>query len=292
MTVSFRALGTTAVLVVAEPDRVATALAELQRELAAVDAACSRFREDSELMAVNRAAGRRVAIGPLFCEALEAAISAASTTGGLVDPTVGRALRLSGYDATFQAVLARDGAGFRPRFELVPGWRTIELDARERTVRIPPGVELDLGATGKALAADRAARAAAAAAGCGALVSLGGDIAVAGEPPAGGWAIRIADDHRAPLDGPGPTVAISSGGLATSSTAARSWQTAAGRVHHLVDPRTGRPAAGPWRTVSVAARSCVEANVASTAALVLAGRAPAWLAARALPARLAPPAGP
>ena len=148
------------------------------------------------------------------------------------------------------------------------------------------GVELDLGATAKALAADRSARAAHEAAGCSVLVSLGGDVAIAGDAPPGGWSVRIADDHAAALDGPGPAVALSGGGLASSGTTVRRWRSGDAELHHIVDPRTGRPADTPWRTVSVAAASCVDANVAGTAAVVLGDAAPAWLAERRLPARL------
>jgi thiamine biosynthesis lipoprotein len=119
------------------------------------------------------------------------------------------------------------------------------------------------------------------------LVSLGGDIAVAGEPPERGWPVRIADDHAAPLAGPGPVVAIAEGGLASSGTHVRRWTTAGGELHHIIDPRTSRPAVTPWQTVSVAADSCVRANAASTAAIVLGDDAPEWLAERRLPARLA-----
>jgi FAD:protein FMN transferase len=121
----------------------------------------------------------------------------------------------------------------------------------------------------------------------GALVSLGGDVAVAGIPPAVGWAVRIADDHASPLVGPGPVVSIVQGGLASSGTHVRCWTTAGGELHHIVDPRTGRPADTPWRTVTVAAPSCVDANAASTAAIVLGDGAHAWLAEAGLPARLA-----
>ena len=153
-------------------------------------------------------------------------------------------------------------------------------------VRVPSGVELDLGATAKALAADRSARAAHEAAGCGVLVSLGGDVAIAGDAPPGGWSVRIADDHAAALDAPGPAVALAGGGLASSGTTVRRWRSGDAELHHIVDPRTGRPAETPWRTVSVAAASCVDANVAGTAAVVLGDAAPAWLAERRLPARL------
>jgi thiamine biosynthesis lipoprotein len=260
------------------------ACAVVERELDAIDRACSRFRPDSELSRVNSAGGRCVAVGPLLLEALRVALDAARSSGGLVDPTVGRALRTSGYDSTFRVVAARDGNAFRAAFSTVPGWQTVELDENAGTVRVPAGVELDLGATAKALACDRAATAAAAVAG-GVLVGLGGDIAVAGAAPAGGWPVRISDDHAAPLDGPGPTVALDGGGLATSSTTVRRWRSGAVELHHLVDPRTGRPAESPWRTVSVAAKTCVDANVASTASFLL-DDAPGWLEAHRLPARL------
>jgi thiamine biosynthesis lipoprotein len=147
-------------------------------------------------------------------------------------------------------------------------------------------VELDLGATAKALAADQSAARAARSAGTGVLVSLGGDIAVAGVVPSGGWPVRIADDHAAGPDEPGPTVAIEHGGLATSGTTVRRWRAGERELHHIVDPRTGRPAETPWRTVTVAASSCVDANVAGTAAVVLGEDASRWLAARGLAARL------
>jgi thiamine biosynthesis lipoprotein len=283
---SFPALGTTATLCVTDEVSLDRARPVLERELAEIDAACSRFRSDSELARLNAAAGRPVAVGARLLAAIQVALRAAASSDGLVDPTIGRTLRLAGYDDTFELVRRRDARSFRARFAPVAGWRRVEVDAGRATVRIPAGAELDLGATAKALAADRSARAAAAAAACGVLVSLGGDVAVAGEPPAGGWSIRVADDHAAPLDGPGPVVSICSGGLASSGTAVRRWRAGRAELHHIVDPRTGRPARTPWRTISVAAISCVDANVASTAAIVLGAAAPDWLASRRLPARL------
>ncbi|MCW2952706.1 MAG: thiamine biosynthesis protein, partial [Conexibacter sp.] len=146
--------------------------------------------------------------------------------------------------------------------------------------------EVDLGATAKALAADRAARAAHQLAACGVLVSLGGDIAVAGPAPADGWAVRVTDDH-AKAEGPsGQTVSIAAGGLATSGTTVRRWRRGEHRFHHILDPRTHQPAEVVWRTASVAAASCVDANAASTAAVVRGLDAPVWLARGGLPARL------
>jgi FAD:protein FMN transferase len=283
---SFQALGTSATVAVTDEAQLGNALAAAASELAAIDRACSRFRDDSELAHVVRAGGRPVRVSPLLLEAVRTAVDAARVTEGLVDPTVGRTLRLAGYDATFRVVAARDGDSFRARFVATPGWRTIEIDDAEMTVRVPAGIEIDLGATAKALAADRCAAASAAEAGCGVLVSLGGDVAVAGPAPLGGWAIGIADDHAADPRDVETTVAICSGGLATSSTTVRRWRSGSRQLHHLIDPRTGEPAESPWRTVSVAAASCVDANVASTAAIILGAAAPPWLGRRGVHARL------
>jgi thiamine biosynthesis lipoprotein len=81
-------------------------------------------------------------------------------------------------------------------------------------------------------------------------------------------------------------VAIRGGGLATSSVTVRRSGEGARAVHHLIDPVSGRPAEGPWRTASVSAGSCLDANTASTAAIVLGAAATEWLEARRLAARL------
>jgi FAD:protein FMN transferase len=286
---SFLALGSEAVVLVADPARLAPARQAVATEVQAIDQACSRFREDSELSAVNRARGRPVAVGGLLLEAIEVALRAARQTGGDVDPTVGLALVALGYDRDFAAVPASGAEA--PRFAAVPGWRRVDLDRGRGRVRIPAGVRLDLGATAKALAADRAAARASQAAGCGVLVSLGGDLAIAGQPPAGGWSVRVTDWHAAGPEAEGQTIRLERGGLATSSTTVRHWSRGGEELHHLVDPATGRPAEVVWRTVSVAAASCVDANTAATAAVVRGERAPAWLASGRLPARLVRPDG-
>jgi thiamine biosynthesis lipoprotein len=283
---SFPALGTTAVVAVTDAAALADARSLLARELAALDRACSRFRPDSELSRANARAGRAVEVGPLLAEAVAAALDAARLTGGLVDPTLGSELRRAGYDRPFELVRARAGWRLEPGARRRSPWREVELDRERGLLRVPRGSELDLGATAKAFAADRAAALIARRSGAGVLVSLGGDIAVAGDAPSGGWCVQIADDHAAPLDRAGHRVAIRSGGLATSSTTVRRWRTSRGEAHHLLDPATGAPAVTPWRTVSVAAVACLDANVASTAAVVLGSGAAAWLRARLLPARL------
>lgn len=283
--VSFGALGTTAVLVANPAEATRPALEVLRDELAVIDETCSRFREDSELVRLNSAAGRWRAVSAALLEAIEVALLAARQTDGAVDPTIGGAMRLIGYDRDFSKV-ARDGPPLELMIAPVPGWQQVEVDRSRSRVRVPAGVEIDLGATAKALAADRAARRAARVTAAGVLVGLGGDLSMAGEPPQGGWLVRVTDDHRGPLDAFGQTVSVESGGLATSSTVARSWRRGGRTLHHIVDPSTGMPADGYWRTVSVAASSCVDANTAATAALVKGAEAPDWLEGSRLPARL------
>jgi thiamine biosynthesis lipoprotein len=280
--VQFPALGSTAVVAVTDAAAIGRARAAVQKTVAAFDAACSRFREDSELTALNAAAGSAVQVTPLLMQAVKAALRAARLTDGDVDPTVGAALVALGYDRDFGSLASRPPI----RVLSVPGWQTILIDEQAMTIRTARGVRLDLGATAKALAADRAADNARELAGCGVLVSLGGDIAVAGAPPARGWRVRVTDDHAAGVHAPGQWITLRSGGLATSSTTVRRWHAGNEVAHHLVDPATARPVAGPWRTASVTARSCLDANIASTAAIVRGEQALGWLASRGLPGRL------
>lgn len=283
------ALGTFATLLVADPGVLVSARDLLAAELAAIDAACSRFRPDSELRRACAAGGRPVPVSPLFAQALSVALAAARLTGGDVDPTCGQALVGLGYDRDFASARGDTGSLRQPP---VPGggWRRVVLDSDRQEVTIPDGVLLDLGATAKALAADRAAAGIAAATGTGVLVNLGGDISVAGQPPEGGWPVGVADDATfdtttASVEA-SQVIAIRDGGLATSSVLGRAWQRGDARLHHIIDPRTGMPARSCWRTVSVAARSCADANIASTAAIVRGERAARWLERLRLPSRL------
>lgn len=281
---TWRALGTRVDLLVVggELERARGAVAEV---LDAVDATYSRFRPDSELVAVNGTSGTTLVLSPLLATAIATAIRAARLTDGLCDPTVGAALQRIGYDEDFSRIIERSDP-IVLRLERIPGWRALRFDERARSLWAPPGVELDLGATGKALAADLAAAAALEAMGeGGALVSLGGDLAVAGDVPDGGWRVLAADDSATPPETEGEVIAVRSGGVATSSTSVRRWQRGRVDLHHLIDPRTGLPAATPWRTVSVAAATCVDANAAATAAAILGEDGPEWVETRGLPAR-------
>jgi thiamine biosynthesis lipoprotein len=283
------ALGTTARVAFWPAARHGLVVGAVDRVLTELNLQASRFRSDSEISAMP-AAGGRFTVSAGLAEAISIALAAARWTGGLVDPTVGGPLCALGYDRDF-VLIGNEPSGSEdgPAPAGVPGWRAVRLTGRQ--LDLAAGVQLDLGATGKGLGADRAATAACAAARLGGvLVSLGGDMKVAGQPPAGGWPVLVADDHRCNGTGgpdkPVQLVLISTGALATSSISCRQWQHGGQSMHHILDPRTGRPAAGPWRTVSVAAASCAEANAAATAAIVSGHGAEDWLAGTGLPARL------
>lgn len=249
---------------VTDPGVIVAAVALLNQTLERVDIVASRFRSDSEINALRRTSvtGDPVPVSGDLLEAIEIALRAARLTDGAVDPTVGTAMCRLGYDRDF-SVMERHACGALPEPGPVPGWQSIIVDVERSLVTLLPGTLLDLGATAKAWAADRAVEAITSRLGCGALVSLGGDIAVGGDAPDGGFSVGIADvcgDPAAPV-----AVSIVSGGLATSGIGNRHWTLGGHPVHHLIDPATGRSVDSPWRTVSVAACSCVDANTGSTA---------------------------
>ena len=323
---AWRALGMLIQLGVTDPAALAQARGLLEDDLAALDLACSRFRPDSELVAVGNAARRAegpvtLPVSHLLAEAVGVSLRAAELTDGDVDPTVGGVMTALGYDRDFAQLESaatsttmdrcihpgvhndpssrqtssgqtswRQTAAGTVGVRTIPGWRSVSVDVAAAKLTVPAGAQLDLGATVKGWAADYSAAKIADRLGCGVLVSLGGDTAVAGPPPTeAGWPIRV-QDTTLPLedtpDGPSQVVSIRSGGLATSSTAARRWHHGGDVLHHILDPRTGLPAAPVWRTVSVAAATCADANTAATAAIIRGHRAPAWLASLNLPARL------
>ena len=256
-----------------------------------VDATCSRFRDDSDLSRANAAPGSWVDVDPLLVAAVGVACEAAEATDGLVHPLLGRNLVQLGYDRDFRrltpattTLLPGDHRGPQPPG--IDAWRQIGLDP-EGAIRVPQGTALDLGSTGKAWAADLIAAATEAELGEPALVSVGGDVRISapdGEP----WEVALSEDPSGPVH---QRVSLTDGGLATSSTRVRRWSHRGVVRHHLLDPRTGRPVDELWRTVTATGPSCVAANTASTAAVVLGAVAPAWLATHGVAARLQPAHG-
>lgn len=278
-TATLRAWSCAVRVVVDDTTALRPATADLAGLLTRVDAVASRFRPDSALSRANRSAGRPVPVPRLLVDLVCAALQAAEQTGGAVDPTLGRQLCLAGYDRDIRRVpLTGPPATDVPQ----PGnWRAVRVDREAGLLTVPRGTALDLGATAKAYVADHAAQALSRRYGTAVLVELGGDVAVAGNRP-DGWCLRVAE--RAGEDG--QLVLLRHGGLTTSTTTVRRWWRGGRPMHHILDPRTGRPADGPWRTASVYAPCALAANTASTAALVLGADAVDWLAERHLSARL------
>lgn len=276
-TITFPLWGGFATVAVTDPAALALAMPVIEETLAQVDLAASNYRDDSDLAKLNTAAGRPVMVTPMLAAALTVALDAAAWTNGAVDPTIGGLTRET------------------HRSSKRTSFTEVQFDRALNMVVLPADVEIDLGATAKAWAADLCASRAHAKltadgfAHVGVLVSLAGDIAVAGPAPVEGWSILVTDDHRTDpnSNGNGVSVAITTGGLATSSvTTRRRMGTDGSTVAHIIDPETWAPVESTWRTVSVAAASCTAANSASTAAIVLNDRAIDWLNRYELPARL------
>ncbi|SHH19729.1 thiamine biosynthesis lipoprotein [Jatrophihabitans endophyticus] len=278
-----------AVRLVVTDDRVLDRAArDLVALLDRVDRAASRFRADSALGVANARAGRPCAIPRLLVDLVGAALDAAAATDGAVDPTLGLAMQRIGYDRDIAAVQAGDVAAGSPTVPSLPGrWRSVRLHREAGLLTVPVGTALDLGATAKAWTADRAATTLAGRYGTGVLVELGGDLAVAGSRP-GGWVVRVAERAGA---GDGQLITLRHGGLTTSTTTVRTWTRGGRPQHHIVDPVSGEPVTGPWRTATVAAGSALAANTASTAAVVMGAGARAWLRDQGLAARLVDQAG-
>ncbi|HUY09992.1 MAG TPA: FAD:protein FMN transferase [Candidatus Dormibacteraeota bacterium] len=276
------AFGTTAQVVAHPHGALPDVLPLVDAEILALDLAASRFRRDSALDQLNRSPAAEVIVGPLLAQLLELALFWADRSSGLLDPCVGAAVIANGYEGDFSG-MAKDGPGLVRQVPFGSSWKSVEISGQ--TVHRPPGLVLDVGATAKAWGADRMASLGAQT-GASVLVSLGGDLATSGPEPTGGWVVRVADDHEASSRSPGQTVRLRARALATSSVTRRRWRRGGVELHHIIDPRTGAPAQGPWRTVSVAAALCSEANAAATSAIVAGDGAVDCLAGFGLPARL------
>ncbi|MGW6172941.1 FAD:protein FMN transferase [Arthrobacter sp. NPDC055138] len=283
--------GLEASVVVCDPGVLGAAEEIVRAVTASVDEACSRFRPDSELARLQARLAAGATVSPLLGSLVESALAAARWTDGDVDPTLGKDLEALGYDRDIgeiqvwppETISQQAGLGLvRPRQKrYVSGWSRVSL--RNGILTVPDDVRLDLGATAKAVAADMAASRIWAELGTGALVSLGGDLSAAGPAPEGGWQILVQD---VPAD-PAQQVSLSTGcGMATSSTQKRRWRQAGTSVHHILDPRFGLPAAPVWRSVTVAAPSCLEANALSTAAVVRGLGAVGWFLRHEISGRL------
>ena len=268
----FAAMGTTVSVVTgAEAEGAGE---EVERLFAEWERCLSRFLADSDLSRLNARAGQPATVSPLLFDVLSAALRAARATAGLYDPTLLRTLESLGYDRSFellpQGTSPASTGGSHPA-RLAPaggGWRRIELDPRRRTVTVPAGVGVDLGGIAKGMAVDAAIGRLRASGVRAAMVSAGGDLRVHGLPEGlASWPVAVDGGH-------GPvSVALTHGSLATSGIAKRRWRQGAVERHHLLDPRDGRPARSGLWSVTVAAATCGQAEVAAKTAFLLGHRA-------------------
>jgi thiamine biosynthesis lipoprotein len=289
MKASWRALGTEVQLHVVDPSEMGWAAARARSILEEVDQACSRFRADSDLVLANARPGRWTPVSPVLVAAVEVALEAALATDGRVDPGLGLALEAAGYDRTFDLLASAAAQPAALPVQLRPhAWREVGVDGDR--LRVPVGVRLDLGATGKAFAADLVAADLAERLSGAVAVSVGGDVAVG--VPEGcephWWEVVVAETRTDLADRPQDTTTVHlvQGGLATSTVRARHWSRGGRDWHHVLDPRNGLPVGGPWRSATALGHTCSAANTATTAALVLGTAAPEWLADRDVAALL------
>jgi thiamine biosynthesis lipoprotein len=239
----------------------APATAEVVAQLTELESMWSRFRPGAELTRLGAGNGRPTVVSHPTAMLLERSLVAWERTGGLFDPTVLPALRAAGYDRSFDELpeVSALGAVAGP----TPGCGGIEVDPVLDLVRLPAGVEVDPGGIGKGLAADLAATAAVELGADGALVSIGGDLRVAGTPPVEGWEVELDHHVAAPA-----RVNLLAGAVATSTTLRRRWATTEGLAHHVIDPRTGKSSDGALVACSVVAGEAWWAEAVATAMLV------------------------
>ncbi len=263
--VDFPAMGTTVSLLLPTP-RAAAGTAAVRALFAGWEGTLSRFRPDSELSYLNQRAGETVVVGALLFEVIATALAAARASGGLYDPTLLRQIEGLGYDRSFESLPSHTTPAVTGTLRAGGGWRGVYLEPASRRVTLPAGVGLDLGGIAKGMAVDAALARLAALGIALAMVNAGGDLAVRGLPPDGdAWTVAIpcpnaGDDYVLPLH---------HGAVATSGVARRHWRQGAEARHHLLDPRTGLPAASGLWSVTVVAARCTQAEAAAKVAFVL-----------------------
>ena len=262
----FQAIRTTIEVVIDQPDALEQAAELVRAQVATLDAAAAdseRTRADSA-QCLTRSTRSKMS-WPLFRDH-RGIPSGRADRRWIVDPTIGHALELYGYGSDFSEVPS-DRPALKVPLPACPRWRRVGIDRAQRSMTLPAGVRIDLGATAKADCADRTARSAATASRNSVLVDLSGDLAVAGPPPPDGWIVRLADDHDTPAEEPGVTIANRMAGSPRRRTAARRWSRSGQTMQHLIDPAAGHRRSLAQRTVSVATTSSLEADIASTASV-------------------------
>ena len=265
----FNAMSTSVLLAAEGPaEAVETGFEEVRRFVAAAEQRFTRFSEESELSRLNRSAGSWFEASPDLYEVVKLALQFYDQTEGLFDPGVLDALELAGYDRTI-AELRQYGAPQAAQVLTMPRtvrFGSLRLDPLSKRIRLPDGLRIDLGGIAKGWIAGRAAhilsRWTPACA-----VDAGGDVFLHGLPQGEScWRVALED----PQD-PSRTLAVLKlppGAVATSTTTRRRWQQNGKERHHLIDPRTRQPSQSNLQSVTVIAKSAVEAEVYAKVLLI------------------------
>ncbi len=279
---SFRALGTGIEVLVTEPEDLEEVAEHVFRCVEEIEMTFSRFRPESELRRLEQGGSKPQRVSDLFLELVDLAYKATESTDGWFDPTVRDALEALGYDRSIEQLEAIGPGAERPHRQ-AGEWYLINYDRRRGLIELRDGVRLDFGGIGKGFAVDYVLRTLPPVKG-GVLVNAGGDLAVVGPAPDGGWICDVGTTLDSKVE---ETVILHEGAIATSGLGRRQWQRDGQQLHHLIDPRTGEPGKSPWRIVSVGARSCVAAEVAAKVAWLRGETGPSWLRLIGLSGRFA-----
>lgn len=241
--ISFRAMGSQFNAWLETSANGVTILQQVPGWVETIEAALSRFRPESEVSRLNAHSGKWVAVSDILFQAVMKARHAAQVTGGLYNPLVLPALHAAGYTRSFEDIVRSGGQVWR-RDDIpviIPDWRGIEIRTRARAIRLPAGAQIDLGGTGKGWTAAQIADRLSLYGPC--LVDAGGDLVARGKPQGQtGWRIEVAEagllEQRAPIT----SVMVADRAVATSGIDYRRWLMNGKLQHHLIDPRTGKPA--------------------------------------------------
>ncbi|HBY93464.1 MAG TPA: FAD:protein FMN transferase [Chloroflexi bacterium] len=272
MSRGFRAMNTDVlVAIVVNGGRQATeeavnAVNEVEALFDTIEATLSRFRPESELSRLNHSAGAPFRGSPLLLAAVEEALEAARMTDGLFDPTILAALVAAGYDRSFERLAEAPERPSNLTGEACAYcWRDVRLDRQAGTITMPVPCGLDLGGIGKGWAVDRARERIRAFRNF--AVDAGGDIYASGTQADGRpWTVGIEDPAEPTQDL--LILEVQDRAVATSTVAHRRWRQGGHEQHHLIDPRTGRPAESGVMQATVVADTVVRAEILAKVALL------------------------
>jgi FAD:protein FMN transferase len=241
------------------------ALTRIQQIFNEVETALSRFSPASELSRLNQSGGRPFIASHLLFTVVSAAKEAAFFTGGIYDPAILPDLLAAGYDRSFEKL---SDSPESPVYQLNSrfNWRDIVLDAEKSTVTLPAGCGLDLGGIAKGWTVDRVSEGLKNTAGF--AVNAGGDMFVGGKRADGAWwTVGVEDPLHPDLNL--TVLELTDCAVCTSTTAKRHWRRGGIYGHHLIDPRSGKPAVSNVISATVIAETAVTAEILAKTALIL-----------------------